>query len=92
MVPKETAWFGSEAPTEDLSSSSLGSGQTPMALSEKTIIPVRAHPIYTEDWIGLRKLDKRGALVFEICQGEHMHIGDCWKKLVKRYCGGFGEE
>jgi palmitoyl-protein thioesterase len=93
VVPKESAWFGSEAPTEDLSSSAMDSAQSPISLSlpEKLIIPIRAHPMYTEDWIGLRKLDKKGAIVFEVCEGEHMHIGDCWKKLVKRHCGGFGK-
>lgn len=85
VVPKESAWFGSEAiDNEDES--------YPQAESQKvlgrTIIPMRLQPLYKEDWIGLRKLDERGGVVLEACVGEHMQTGDCWRELVEKYAGG----
>jgi len=100
VVPKESAWFGSEAiEDENEIQTDLGndyahsdqSGQIQlgtMRASSKTIIPMRLQPLYTEDWIGLQQLDKRGAVVLETCDGEHMQLGDCWERLVKRFAGG----
>ena len=39
----------------------------PGAMSE--IIPMRQQAIYTEDWIGLKELDQRQALIEKDCQG-----------------------
>ncbi|EJF58190.1 alpha/beta-hydrolase [Dichomitus squalens] len=75
VVPKESAWFGSYA-------SSNGTGD------EKTIVPMRLQPLYTEDWIGLRTLDETGRVTLETCEGEHMQLKEeCWKPLVERYTG-----
>lgn len=50
---------------------------------------MRLQPLYTEDWIGLRALDKSGRVVLETCEGEHMQISDgCWRPLVQRFVGG----
>ncbi|KAI1758502.1 putative palmitoyl-protein thioesterase precursor [Hypoxylon sp. FL1150] len=38
--------------------------------------PLRARPIYSEDWIGLRALDRKGGLKFKTTPGEHMHLSD----------------
>ncbi|KAI0593457.1 palmitoyl-protein thioesterase precursor [Biscogniauxia sp. FL1348] len=39
--------------------------------------PLRARQLYTEDWIGLRELDRKGALQFNtIPDAEHMQIPD----------------
>jgi palmitoyl-protein thioesterase len=98
VVPKESAWFGSEvADEEDIGSTlsygygdsesrqiQLGANPSPST----TIIPMRQQPLYTEDWIGLRELDKKGAVVLETCEGEHMQLGDCWERLVKKFAGG----
>lgn len=44
--------------------------------------------IYKEDWIGLKKLDQKGALVFETLEGEHMNLREKdLKKLFKKYLG-----
>ena len=52
------------------------------------IIPLRQSPIYEEDRIGLRTLDKRGALVMDACQGMHMHIdAACSAKVFGQYIG-----
>jgi palmitoyl-protein thioesterase len=84
VVPKESSWFGSESPPSD---SSIG--QTVLSrLSRRDMIPLRLHPIYTEDWIGLRQLDEDGRLIFEACNGKHMHMGECWEQIVEEYCGG----
>jgi palmitoyl-protein thioesterase len=85
VVPKESSWFGSYAPPEE-------DGEW-KDNAEKVIIPMRLQPLYTEDWIGLRKLDKSGRLVLESCEGEHMHLRtECWKPIVKRFCGGIDDD
>ncbi|KAF1850746.1 palmitoyl-protein thioesterase 1 precursor [Cucurbitaria berberidis CBS 394.84] len=37
---------------------------------------LRDRAIYKEDWIGLKKLDERGALHFETTKGGHMQLSD----------------
>ncbi|KAI0062827.1 alpha/beta-hydrolase [Artomyces pyxidatus] len=77
VVPKESAWFGSYAVPEDEDD------------EDDTIVPMKAQPLYEEDWIGLRQLDERGAVVLDSCDGEHMQMTtDCWEPLVKLYVGG----
>ncbi|OAX38248.1 palmitoyl-protein thioesterase [Rhizopogon vinicolor AM-OR11-026] len=92
VVPKESAWFASEKPLEDANIEPLASGseQTPMFSAPHTrdIIPMRLQPLYKEDWIGLRKLDKSGAIDFVSCPGEHMQLDDCWENLVAEWVGG----
>lgn len=78
VVPKESSWFGAYAVPED-----------DEGALEKTIVPMRMQPLYREDWIGLRTLDERGAVVLETCEGEHMVLTDeCWQPLVRRFVGG----
>jgi len=58
-------------------------------LSEKTIIPMRRQELYVHDTIGLKKLDKRGGVIFRTCDGVHMHLTDeCWRPLVEEFVGG----
>ncbi|THH20806.1 hypothetical protein EW146_g636 [Bondarzewia mesenterica] len=84
VVPKESAWFGSYAPPEDAG----GRGTE----NEKKVVPMRAQLLYTEDWIGLRKLDEKGAVKLKTCNGEHMQLSrDCWEPIVKKYVGGVVE-
>ncbi|GLB37274.1 putative palmitoyl protein thioesterase [Lyophyllum shimeji] len=59
MVPKESAWFGSEARPASVR---LDGQQKVMTANDTTLIPMRRQPLYQEDWIGLRKLDERGGL------------------------------
>ncbi|KAI1134407.1 alpha/beta-hydrolase [Hypoxylon sp. FL0543] len=40
------------------------------------ITPLRARKLYSEDWIGLRALDRKGRLHFKTTPGEHMRISD----------------
>ncbi|KAI8975883.1 alpha/beta-hydrolase [Trametes punicea] len=78
VVPKESAWFGSYAPSSDAAEEA----------KERTIIPMRLQPLYQQDWIGLRTLDESGRVVLETCEGEHMQLTDeCWRPLVQRYIG-----
>ncbi|KAG2028331.1 Alpha/Beta hydrolase protein, partial [Suillus americanus] len=91
VVPKESAWFGSEQPLKDITMDQpSGFDQTPMLSTPnvKDIIPMRLQTLYKEDWIGLRQLDECGGIQFVACQGEHMQIGDCWKDLVAEWVGG----
>ena len=83
VVPKESSWFGSEAPLDDMTSHS----QSPLNTQKTVIIPMRLQPLYRHDWIGLRALDKRGAVVLETCDGEHMQLGECWERIVKQFIG-----
>jgi palmitoyl-protein thioesterase len=94
VVPKESSWFGSEAVLE---TGSVGpfhyvkeQSQIPLR-SISLIIPMRSQPLYLDDRIGLRQLDERGAVRFEICEGEHMQIGGCWERLLSAYSGGLLE-
>ncbi|KAF2762365.1 palmitoyl-protein thioesterase precursor [Pseudovirgaria hyperparasitica] len=45
-------------------------------LTNGTVTPLQDRRIYKEDWIGLKKLDKKGALHFKNVEGEHMHLND----------------
>ncbi|KAF8588709.1 alpha/beta-hydrolase [Ramaria rubella] len=77
VVPKESAWFGSYAPPKEGQDSS-----TP------TLVPMRLQPLYSEDWIGLKRLDQAGRVQFKSCDGEHMQLSrDCWEPIVKQYIG-----
>lgn len=90
VVPKESAWFGSEEISSDSGSVSYRpSDQQPLSTLEKTIIPMRLQPLYIEDWIGLRELDERGDVLFASCNGEHMQMSDCWEDLIVHYAGEF---
>lgn len=49
--------------------------------------PTPAQPLYTEDWIGLKRLDQAGRLVFEEAPGQHMQFSLDWfgSNVVDRY-------
>lgn len=86
VVPKESSWFGSYEPTDDLA---LTGSNGVSRKGEQTIIPMRLQPVYLADTFGLRTLDERGDVLLETCEGEHMQISEeCWKPLVKRFVGG----
>jgi len=83
VVPKESSWFGAYAVPNDSVTEARAQPQ------EKTVVPMRLQPLYIENWIGLRTLDGRGAVVLETCEGEHMVLtDDCWQPLVRRFVGG----
>lgn len=88
VVPKESAWFGSESIPGGNSIIRVHSDQRVLTAPEKTIIPMREQPLYLEDWIGLRELDERGGVTFASCAGEHMQMSDCWRDLIIQYTGG----
>jgi palmitoyl-protein thioesterase len=46
--------------------------------------------IYKEDWLGLRELDDKGALVFRNASGGHMHLSE--KVLTEAFIDFFGPE
>ncbi|KAG8858007.1 hypothetical protein FRB96_005498 [Tulasnella sp. 330] len=79
VTPKESGWFESYEITSDVD---IRSEPLPLVL-------MRDQPLYKEDWIGLRTLDERGAVVRLACNGPHMHIStECWRPLVLQYIGG----
>jgi palmitoyl-protein thioesterase len=57
------------------------------ATSEE-VTELRNRTIYQEDWIGLKKLDEKGGLVFEKVKGGHMQLRDKdLKRLFGKYFG-----
>jgi palmitoyl-protein thioesterase len=92
VIPKESSWFGAEVVNEERKhGASQISFSIPKQLlqTERVMVPMRSQPIYLENWIGLRDLDDRAAIIFEECEGEHMHLGECWEPLVEKFTGGF---
>ncbi|WIA16136.1 hypothetical protein OEZ85_012853 [Tetradesmus obliquus] len=53
----------------------------------ETVIPLKDQPLYKEDWLGLRRLDEAGGLIFESAPGEHMQFTLKWfeEKVVDAY-------
>lgn len=77
VVPKESSWFGSYAPSDETFP------------GDRTIIPMREQELYVYDTIGLKTLDEKEGVIFKTCEGVHMQLtSDCWKPLVKEFVGG----
>ncbi|KAI9002910.1 alpha/beta-hydrolase [Hyaloraphidium curvatum] len=58
---------------------------------EKVLTPMRDLPIYKEDWIGLKALDKAKKIDFVECVGGHMQISeDFFTDVVRKYIGNGG--
>jgi palmitoyl-protein thioesterase len=53
---------------------------------EDKVTDLRNRSIYTQDWLGLRELDRKGALHFEKTDGGHMHLTD---ELLKQVFGKY---
>ena len=51
---------------------------------------LRQRTIYKDDWLGLKKLDERGALDFELAPGKHMQLDD--KLLTQAFVKYFTPE
>ncbi|KAK0552082.1 hypothetical protein OC846_003047 [Tilletia horrida] len=86
VSPKESSWFSTYPDPNTTSSAGLIS--TLDAPKPILPVPLRKSPIYKEDRLGLAKMDKRGALVFEVCEGPHMSIDrECTDKVFGRYIG-----
>lgn len=52
--------------------------------------PLRERALYQEDWLGLKKLDEKGGLVFRNASGGHMELGE--EMLRKAFGDFFGPE
>lgn len=50
--------------------------------------PLRARKLYSEDWLGLRELDRKGGLQFRSAPGEHMQLTT--ELLVEAFRDFFG--
>lgn len=52
------------------------------------VTPLRERPIYEEDWLGLKTLDKNGGLEFKSVPGQHMELTtNSLKEIFRRYFG-----
>ncbi|KAK8217199.1 hypothetical protein M8818_001451 [Zalaria obscura] len=58
--------------------------------TDGTVTQVRNRTMYAEDWIGLRRLDEKGALVFREAPGEHMRLDE--DLLRETFAAYFGPE
>lgn len=57
------------------------------------ITPLRARKIYTEDWLGLRELDRKGGLKFRSVPGEHMRLSDsALNETFQEFFGPYGKK
>lgn len=75
VIPANSSWFEAFPDPEPDASPAL-------------TVPLRASTLYRDDWIGLRELDRRGALVFYTCTGAHMHLSDeCRAATWGRFLG-----
>lgn len=58
--------------------------------TSKEVTELRERVMYTEDWLGLKKLDEQGALVFRNASGRHMDLSE--KVLTEAFVDFFGPE
>lgn len=57
------------------------------------VIELKDRDIYREDWIGLKELDKKGALRFETTKGQHMQLSDkLLRSVAEKYFGPYGRK
>ncbi|KAK7981561.1 alpha/beta-hydrolase [Apiospora saccharicola] len=55
--------------------------------------PLRARKLYSEDWIGLRELDRKGGLKFETTPGDHMQLSEkVLNETFSEYFGPYGKK
>lgn len=58
---------------------------------EGAVQDLRDRELYKEDWLGLKSLDKKGALEFKLTEGRHMSLSDTLlKEVFKGYYGPMG--
>lgn len=56
--------------------------------TDGSVTPLQGRRLYTEDWLGLRKLDEEGKLDFKSVPGQHMELSEqVLKKAFKDYFG-----
>jgi len=80
VVPPESGWF---AEVRNVS--------VPRGEEGRGFVPLRKRKgLYEEDWLGLRRLDEKGGLVFREVPGKHMELRD--EDLVEAFRDFFGPE
>ncbi|KAJ1021181.1 hypothetical protein NDA16_003967 [Ustilago loliicola] len=80
VEPKQSSWFASYPIRNETETARKGNPNEPT--------PLRQSSVYLDDRIGLKKLDKRGSLIMELCHGIHMQIDPaCQLKVFGKYVG-----
>ncbi len=55
--------------------------------------PLRARKLYSEDWIGLRELDRKGGLKFRTAPGDHMQLsGELLDQTFREFFGPYAKK
>ena len=56
-------------------------------MQDNETVDLQSLPLYTEDWLGLKKLDEEGKLVFLEQPGDHMKHNEDWftENIVKQF-------
>jgi hypothetical protein len=56
----------------------------------KSLIPLQDQALFTDDWLGLKKLHDAGNLLFDSAPGEHMQFTLSWfnDNIVQKYLAG----
>ncbi|SPN98435.1 related to palmitoyl-(protein) hydrolase [Cephalotrichum gorgonifer] len=57
------------------------------------VTPLRGSKLYSEDWLGLRALDRKGGITFKKTPGEHMQILEgVLREAMESFFGPFGKK
>lgn len=60
--------------------------------TSQLVTPLRDRPIYKEDWLGLKQLDEKNGLDFEVLKGQHMQFSDkTLSRVFERYFSADGD-
>ncbi|WFD32311.1 palmitoyl-protein hydrolase [Malassezia sp. CBS 17886] len=77
VVPAASSWFSTFSDPDPRDDS-----------APNATVPLRQSRLYTEDWLGLRAIDRRGGLVFQQCHGTHMSLdAECLTLTFGQYVG-----
>lgn len=62
-------------------------------VTETKVTPLRARKMYSEDWLGLRELDRKGGLKFKRAPGDHMQLDtQLLEDTFKEFFGSYGKK
>lgn len=93
VFPARSSQWATLAPEEedpDAEAKTLEDVGTMDVLEKRRVILLKDQPLYEQDWIGLKTLDKKKRLHLVDCEGQHMQLGGeggCADKLLDKWVG-----